>query len=214
MEGLKPLLENEKYIKKILYTEAFASSPLLKKSHRHWLVTEAIIRKISPLPSPPGIIGEMEIPPYGHLENLSRILVLDGLNDPGNLGTLLRTALSFGWQGVYVLPNTCDLFNEKVIRAARGAHFHLQFEQSSTSKFISFAIQNHFQVLIADPKGLPFHTVPLSEKIMLILGNESLGASEELKKQYTMISISMKKNVESLNVAIAGSILLYSLGKI
>ena len=88
-------------------------------------VSHAVLKKITGLPSPEPIAAEFPLPHPSSLVGLAPILALDAIRDPGNLGTLIRTALALGWSGIYLLPTCVDFFHEKVIRASRGAAFRL-----------------------------------------------------------------------------------------
>ncbi|MBS0628210.1 MAG: RNA methyltransferase, partial [Verrucomicrobia bacterium] len=88
-------------------------------------VTKEILKKISGLEEPEPMAAVVVLPSFCDLSKVSYLLVLDGIADPGNLGTLLRTAWALGWEGVYLTENSCDPFNEKALRAAKGATFFL-----------------------------------------------------------------------------------------
>ena len=124
LEGLKAHSRIIASCQKLLYTPAYASFASSIAGEK-WQVTEAILHKISGMTSPEGIVAEIRMPPFVSLGKAKRVLALDGISDPGNMGTLLRTALALGWEAVYFLPGSCDPFNEKALRAARGAHFKL-----------------------------------------------------------------------------------------
>ena len=83
------------------------------------------MKKISGMQTPEGLVVEIEMPKPAPLEGLKYLLALDGVSDPGNVGALLRTALALGWQGIFILDESCDPFNDKALRSARGATFRL-----------------------------------------------------------------------------------------
>src|SRR5260221_6243786 len=85
------------------------------------IVTHTILEKISGLETSDGLIAEFEMPAAQNLKGLSHILVCDRIQDPGNIGTLIRTALSLGWEGIFFLPGCADPFNDKALRAAKSA---------------------------------------------------------------------------------------------
>jgi len=175
------------------------------------LITHDILKKITGLPNPEPIAAVVSTPPFQDLSNSSRLLVLDGLSDPGNVGTLIRSALALGWDGVYLLENTCDPFNEKALRAAKGATFKLPMSEGTWNNFLSMSQKNSFQVLVADINGTQVQDHTISAPLALILSKESQGAREEAKKLFQKITIPMNSQAESLNVASAGAILLYEL---
>jgi RNA methyltransferase, TrmH family len=174
-------------------------------------VSESVMKKICRTKSPEGIAAIVAMPPDSSLDKKSKILALDGIGDPGNLGTLLRTALAFGWEGVYLLESCCDPYNEKALRAAKGATFKLPLTQGSLHDFIPFCKKNEFQILIADLSGTPPEKIKPSEKRLLVLGSESEGISKEIAALGEAVSLPMAKTMESLNVAVAGGILMHSL---
>ncbi|RWR74103.1 tRNA/rRNA methyltransferase [Cinnamomum micranthum f. kanehirae] len=151
-----------------------------------------------------------------------RILVLDGIQDPGNLGTLLRTAMAFRWDGVFLLPGCCDPFNEKALRAARGASFQLPIISGNWVHLD--ALRKNFQInmLAGHPENTEGEkrTSVLSHKLVysladehicLVLGSEGHGLSEKSKSVCELVSIQMAGMFESLNVSVAGGIFLFML---
>ena len=176
-----------------------------------FVVSLEIIEKISGLRSSDGILAEIEIPKFSSLEGIKKLLVLDEINDPGNLGTLLRTALALGWEGVYIVNGSCDPYNEKAIRAARGATFHLPLRIGSWKELEEiFLRENHFSI-VADITGDFIEKYQGKKAIALILSNEARGPSENALRLSERVSIPMPGEMESLNVAVAGGILLYAL---
>jgi len=172
-------------------------------------VTPQILKKITGLQTPEGIASIVPLPPQSELRNCKKLLILNEISDPGNLGTLLRTALALGWEGVFFTEGSADPFNEKAIRAAKGATFHLPLRTGSW-KDLSLILQDQ-QIFVADLEGSLLNTIVRKEKMALILGNEARGVSPEAKKMGTSISIPMTPTMESLNVASAGAILMYLL---
>ncbi len=167
------------------------------------LVSDAVMKKITGLESPDGFAGIAAMPAPADLQGARRILVLDRVADPGNLGTLLRTALALGWDGAWLMPGTCDPFNDKALRAARGATFRLPLAAQTADGLRAWG----GQVWVADLQGEAADRVPLEGQIALVLSHEGQGADRSLGRP---ISIPMQ-NMESLNVGAAGAILLYLL---
>lgn len=210
LEGVKPIQEVSTSIIRLFYTPAyafFAQSLSVDK----WQVTEAILQKISGMSSPEGIIAEIRMPLFISIEGAQQVLALDGISDPGNMGTLLRTALALGWETVYFLPGCCDPFNDKVLRAARGAHFKLALAKGTAAQLQQWTQAENVQALVADVKGISPTHVPDAARRLLVLGNEAHGASGSVRQFCQSISIHMPGEMESLNVAVAGGILLYLL---
>ncbi len=209
-EGLKPIQEVSSLITKVLYTSNYASVALSIPGEK-WQITDAVLRKISGMTSPEGMIAEIRMPAFVSLDKTKQVLALDGISDPGNLGTLLRTALALGWETVYFLPGCCDPFNEKTLRAARGAHFKLTLARGSAEELQQWVQIEKAQALVADLKGKAPHSIPAASQRLLVLGNEAHGASLAVKNFCQPVTIPMPGEMESLNVAIAGGILLYLL---
>lgn len=208
IEGLKPVQELQRSLKKLIYLDGLTVNV---SAPEEWVVNEAIMKKISGMNSPEGVLAEVELPPFASLKGLHSILALDGINDPGNMGTLLRTALALGWEGVYILPNSCDPYNEKTVRAARGAHFKLPLARGSINDLKEFVRSQQMKAFVADLDGIAPEQCETGSNCVLILGNEAHGASPELIKDCTKVTIPMPGNMESLNVGIAGGILMYVL---
>jgi TrmH family RNA methyltransferase len=211
VEGVKPVQEIVPHIKRLFYTEAHASLPI--PAAEKWLVSSSLMDKMSGMVSSEGIIAEVQMPPFASLEGVHWIVALDGISDPGNLGTLLRTALALGWQGVYLLPGSCDPFNEKAMRAARGAHFRLPIRSGTAEELERLIEQNKLQPLVADLMGTVPQELSKEKGRLLVLGNEAHGARPEVRRLCSPVTIAMPGEMESLNVAIAGGILMYELRK-
>lgn len=180
------------------------------KADQIFFVTEAILKKISGLETPENIAAIAPMPNWKNLKDKNWIIALDGISDPGNMGTLLRTALALGWEGAFLTESCVDPYNDKALRAAKGATFRLPLQIGNEEKLDQLASGK--KVWIADIAGEPFIEIPKEKKGVLILGNEAHGVSQSLKRRYPLISIPIH-GIESLNVAAAGAILLYGLKK-
>lgn len=185
--------------------------PAKAKADEIIIGNDTILKKISGLESSEGIIAEVDMPQQASLTGKRRIIALDGVNDPGNFGTLLRSALALGWDGAFILEDSCDPFNEKAIRAARGATFRLPLAWGSWTDLDNLIKKNKLVPLVADIKGEKIDKIESSENTLLVLGNEARGPSQAAKEAGRAVTIEMQGNMESLNVAVAGSILMYML---
>lgn len=174
------------------------------------IVNEQIMKKISGVQSPEGLIAEVSLPTPSSLKGMKRILACDGINDPGNLGAILRTGLALGWDGAFILNNSCDPFNDKALRAAKGATFRLPLAHGSWDQLKEIVKANKLQPLVADMEGQSIDSLPAPKGVLLVLSNEAHGLSDEAKP-FQKIKIPMPGEMESLNVAIAGAILMYLL---
>lgn len=173
-----------------------------------YFVSDSILKKITGLQTPESMAAIVPMPTWKSLKKKKIILALDGISDPGNLGTLLRTALGLGWEGAFLTENSVDPYNDKALRSAKGATFRLPIQMGSIEQLIELAAQK--KVLIADSSGKPLREITPPKDLILIVGNESQGVSKQLKDLYPLVSIPIQK-IESLNVAAAGAILLYNL---
>ncbi len=167
-----------------------------------------IIKLLSDTVTPQGILAVF---PFVELEPARRelLLILDGIQDPGNFGTLLRSAEAAGVDQVILAPGTVDVFNPKVVRAGGGAHFRLPLAQQSWPE-VEVTVRGHV-VRLADAKSrLAHYAVDWRCPAALIVSNEGSGPSvEALKIATERVAIPMKGGVESLNVGVAGSIILF-----
>jgi TrmH family RNA methyltransferase len=167
--------------------------------------------------SPQGVIAIGEIPSrsFADLQMGWRgvVLVLDGVQDPGNVGTIVRSAAALGAAATVALPGTVDLWNAKVVRSGMGAHFrHLAFS-STWAELDAFRGSSSAQVWAADAKGAAV-SAPAPERVILVVGNEGAGLSDDAKSRADkLVSVPISTDVESLNVAVATGILLHSLGR-
>ena len=175
------------------------------------VVSKAIIEKISAVKSPDDIVAELCMPKESTLSFQKNIVALDGIQDPGNLGTIIRTALALGWEGIFFIEPCCDPFNDKALRAAKGATFDCAFQHGSWKDFSELVAKNGYTILVADLQGELPEAFIKEEKKALILGNEAHGVKPPNELAYKKVTLLMNKEVESLNVAIAGAILMYAL---
>ena len=173
-----------------------------------------VMKFISELDNPPKIIGVCK-----KIDNTNivgnKILMLDNVQDPGNLGTIIRSAVAFHIDTIILSEDTVDLYNSKVIRASQGMMFALPIIKGDLKKEVITLKENGYKVYSTNVKnGKSLKNVEKSEKFVIIMGNEGLGVQEELAKladEY--LYIDMDKKCESLNVAVATSIILYELDK-
>lgn len=182
----------------------------LDKNIDQYIVTPEIMEKISSNKSPQGIVSICKIKDELEIKS-NRVLYLDDVSDPGNLGTILRTALAFGFSDVILSRNCCSIYNEKVLQASQGAIFSLNIVNDK--KLLELK-KSGYSILATEIKGsLSLKDVSKNNKIVLVLGNEAHGVSESiLKLSDKRIRIDIQ-NIESLNVAIAGAIAMYVLSK-
>jgi TrmH family RNA methyltransferase len=166
--------------------------------------------------SPQGILAVGEIP-LGDLASLEpgdaiRLVVLDAVQDPGNVGTIVRTAAALGATAVVAMPGTVDLWNAKVVRSAMGALFHRPAFMSTWAELDGFRSRHGVHVWAADAGGHPLGAREAPPRLALVVGNEGAGLSIEARERAeSVVSLPIDPVVESLNVAVATGILLHQL---
>lgn len=183
------------------------SEKLNVKADETYFVNDAILKKITGFENPEPTAAIVSMPKPVALNQKKWILALDRVSDPGNMGTLLRTALALGWEGIFLTSSCVDPFNDKAMRAARGAIFHLPYYLGTEKELIELG--NTRNTLVATLSGTPLTQIE-RKPTLLILGNEANGPSETITKTFPGICIPIT-SIESLNVAVAGGILLYGL---
>jgi TrmH family RNA methyltransferase len=139
------------------------------------------------------------------------VLVLDSIQDPGNLGTLLRSAEAVGVAQVLCSGGSVDAYSPKVVRAAMGAHFRLSLEQDLAWDQVGEQLAGVVHIYAADAEAtMPYYAADWRQPSALIIGNEAHGLSEEARALAgKLISIPMRGRAESLNAAVAGSVILF-----
>ncbi len=172
------------------------------------LVSESLMQSLSETETPQGLLAVLELSELPLPSHPNFILIPDQIRDPGNLGTLFRTAAAAGVQAVFLPPETTDAFAPKVIRSAMGAHFRLPIH-SMTWEAIHEILKG-VQVYLADMEGQSCWDADLNQPLALIVGGEAEGASSEAQKLAAQkISIPMSGGIESLNAGVAGSVLMF-----
>lgn len=173
------------------------------------LVTPQVMAAASDAETPPGLLAVVPMPALAPPAPLSLALVLDGLRDPGNLGTILRTADAAGVQAVFLAPGTVDAYNPKVVRAAMGAHFHLPLLALGWA-----ALPQRLAGLalwLAEARaGTIYQRVDWRGPSALIIGSEAAGPSPAARGLASRpVNIPMPGQAESLNAAVAAGIILF-----
>ena len=173
-------------------------------------VSTGLMKSLSETETPQGILAVLEFAQLQIPNYCDFILILDTIRDPGNLGTLLRTAAAAGVQAVLLPPETTDAFSPKVVRSGMGAHFRLPIHSMSWDKIEKMLQVAGLKAFIADMNGKSYWEADLRQPIALIIGGEADGASESARKLASQkISIPMSGKIESLNAGVAGSILMF-----
>lgn len=203
----------------VLYTPSIADDPRAAVLLDTWTeagvpcceVTDEVMETCSDTETPQGVLAVVPQPEGPRLEHPTLTLILDRLRDPGNLGTILRTALAAGVDQVLLAPGTVDATNPKVVRAGAGAHFRLPVVERGWDA-IAQAVTGSQVYVAAAGEERTYTEVDWRKPVALVVGGEAFGASEEARvlAQGT-VSIPMSSQVESLNAAIATAVILFEI---
>ncbi|MGN0004762.1 MAG: TrmH family RNA methyltransferase [Candidatus Gastranaerophilaceae bacterium] len=218
VEGEKPLkeiLESDVEVRDIFVTEDFKDIEFLPED-KITLVTEAVMKKLSSSDTPPKVLTVAYQMNYDvvDFENCGNLLLLDGISDPGNMGTLIRTAVAFGFEGILLHGNCVDLYNQKVIRSSAGNFFKIPLLKVDITDIINLSKNYNFSMTnLHSDNVIDISKLTISPKNVLVLGSEANGISNEILEIPHIDIKVMTKSVESLNVATAGAILMYEFSK-
>jgi len=170
-----------------------------------------LLQKLSDTEHSQGILAVLEMSNIPVSGSPNFVLIPDQIRDPGNLGTLLRSAAATGVQAVLFPPETTDPFSPKVVRAGMGAHFRLPIYTLKWEEIKEYVrTTHHLNTCIADVEGTSCWETDLHQPLALVIGGEAEGASDEARRLATQkICIPMEGNVESLNAGVAGSVLMF-----
>jgi len=176
------------------------------------IVTKEIIKELSDTETPQGIFAlcrQLDYPEI--LSTAQTFIAIDQVQDPGNMGTIIRTADAAGVDAVIIGEGTVDIYNPKVVRSGQGSHFHLPIVKTNLSAFINTLKERHIPVYgTALENGRNYREIEKTDTFCLILGNEGSGVSKQvLSKTDTNLYIPIHGKSESLNVAVAAGILMY-----
>lgn len=168
------------------------------------LVSEEIIKKLSSNVNPEGVVFIAKID-EDEVKDANKILYLDDVSDPGNVGTLIRTALAFSFDLVVLSDNSVSPYNEKVINSSKGAIFAIPVRVGEIDKY-----KGTHKIIVTNlsKSSTPLDEVEVPEKFVLVLGNESHGISKHSKSISDQEVIIPINNIDSLNVSVAGGILM------
>ena len=222
VEGIRAVTDIGKkdFLRSILIRESKRSElePLVQKGFTVssvYVVQDPIFDKIEHSVNGQGILGIAK----KCVNDLHSLIVedglyvaLDGVQDPGNLGTIIRTAVAAGAKGIFLLKGTVDPYNEKCVRSTMSALCNIPiFEDVTLSEFYDFIKDNTIKTYVTSLENTkPYHTISYPKRTMIILGNEGNGVSREIIEMCDQaITIPMYGDIESLNVSIAAALCMY-----
>jgi len=182
------------------------------------IVNDGILSKISSTVTPQGIVG-LCVKPNNILSNINSNVVfyLDGIQDPGNVGTILRTLLAFGFLNVILSPTCASLYNSKTLLGSQGAIFNMNVNVLSEMSLVEFAKNNGYAIITTelDEKASSINSFQLDgKKYIFVLGSEGSGVSLIIRKQKKQALYIPITNIESINVGVAAGILAYHLANL
>lgn len=217
---VKEALEKTDLVEVLLVSEHIEIDEIIPPDFTGQLVRikDNLGRLLTDTKTPQGVWAVCRKPVWDYTSNLnewSLLLILAGVQDPGNLGTMLRTAKAFGVDAVVLLEKTVDVFNPKVLRASAGTVLTLPvLPESDEEKLWGFK-RSGFVFVLCEPQGVnDIKDLPSLSKVALVIGGEGQGIPQEVKNFGDISArIPMSSEVDSLNVAVACGIVLYECSK-
>ncbi|AYF99683.1 TrmH family RNA methyltransferase [Lactococcus allomyrinae] len=188
-------------------------SPVLTENLSVDMVSREVLKSLADSESPQGIIAEVKKCETEIDFSGSKYLVLENVQDPGNVGTMVRTADAAGFSGVILSENTADIYSAKVMRSMQGSNFHFPVVQMESSLLFGQLKKAGLSVLTTtlSANSVPYQSVKV-HRFALVMGNEGAGVSDFAAEQAdVLVHIEMPGQAESLNVAVAAGILMFSL---
>lgn len=200
------LLEGERALRQLIRAKAeFECFVREGADFSGTVLSEILFKRLTATISPQGVLMKMKIPPERALTQ-GKVLVLDAITDPGNLGTLLRSAQAFGMHNVLLMEGCVSLYNDKVLRSSLGACLQLNLREHATLQEV-LALDRPLYGATLD--GTDFKGLSYPQDCALVIGNEANGIRRELlERLHQKITIPMEDVTESLNAAVAGSIIM------
>ena len=176
-------------------------------------VERSVIEQLADSKTPQGVVCMTEYIQHTAKKPISNFLVLDRLQDPGNVGTLIRTACACGFEDIFLL-DCVKATNPKLVRSSVGTIFQTNIYSVSCEEFLQLAKQWELSLLVADMDGENIFNFKTKEQVGIVIGNEGQGVSDSLQEICThKVRIPMKDGVESLNASISGAIIMYEIAK-
>ena len=216
------LVEGVRMVREALASSFPVRTVLLREDYRPdfpipdqvpcFLLSEPVFNSVCDTKTPQGIAAVLS--PESKEASGSRLLALDGVQDPGNVGTIIRTADAAGFDGVLFSPDCADLFSPKVLRSTMGSIFRLGFSfPPSLPAALEQLKAGGYSVLSSQLDGAPFYDrKDVSPSFVLVIGNEGNGVSPPVKAVAThRLCLPMRGGAESLNAAVAAGIMMYEL---
>ena len=194
-------------VERIVFSERYGGAPFAFPQERQTLVSEAVFSKLSEEAAPQGVLAVLPVPPCAPQPPRGNALLLDGVADPGNLGTIIRTANGAGYEDVY-LKNCTDPFSPKCVRAAMSGVFFVRLHIGGEEEL--FRALAGVPLLCADMAGESMDAFSPPERFCIVIGSEANGVSDTVRARCShTVSVPLRQTCESLNAAVAAGILMY-----
>ncbi|MDU3843511.1 MAG: RNA methyltransferase [Clostridium perfringens] len=218
IEGLRfveEAIKSKVSIDSIIFTESFKEKNpelFLKINENIKLIqmNEALLKQLCSTENPQGIVGVINMQ-NKELKSVELVVLVDKVQDPGNMGTIIRTAHAAGAAGIVMTKGTVDIYNDKTLRSTMGSIFYIPIVEDDSLDFIKSLKKEGYKLVVSSLQGKNnFFEENLQGKVMIAVGNEGNGVSDEVYDIADIkVKIPMPGEAESLNVAVATSIMIY-----
>lgn len=191
-----------------LVKEVFTYEALdIDENITQYLVNESVMDKLSNSKNPEGVVFIAKYPQFKK-DNYSKILYLDEVNDPGNLGTMIRTALAFNFDAVVTSPKSVSIYNEKVLAACKGSNYLIPVFSKPLNE-----IKRDHKVIVTtlSDDSIDVNELDIKDNFILVMGNEAHGISKSIIDSSDIKVKIAINNIDSLNVAVAAAIIMHKL---
>jgi TrmH family RNA methyltransferase len=215
-EAKEAKLLRKAYVSESFYREIVSDKPDYFDDYEYEILTDQVFKEVSETKTPQGIMGIVAIAAYQLdsmlMEPNACLLLLEDIRDPGNLGTMIRTAEGAGVTGIILSDSSVDVYNPKVIRATMGSIYRVPFYQARNFYEVLTKVKAQgIEIYAAHLQGIPYDTEgSFRKRCAFLIGNEANGLTDQASGLAdTLIKIPMEGKVESLNAAVAAAILMY-----
>lgn len=218
VEGIKSVqdaLNSSRRVKMVIMSEDFVLNYTYSDKIETITLSKSLFEKLCDTQTPQGIMAVIEIEDKKNfIPDLSKAYIYcDGVNDPGNLGTIIRTADAAGFGGVLLSKGTADLYSPKTVRASMGSFFNIETVTELDTEFLKKCAEKGFILYggALSKNTINYKDADMKKPTILIVGNEANGISKEVMKICRCVKIPILGKAESLNVSVAAAILMYEL---
>lgn len=214
VEGIKSVhdaLNSDKEVKRVILSDTFNSDTDFGVETN--IFSEALFKRLCDTNSPQGIMAVIAMDDTKDfvIDPAKSYIYCDGINDPGNLGTIIRTADAAGFDGVLLSAGTVDLYNPKVVRASMGSFFNIEIVNNLDISFLEYCSNNGFTLYggALGQNTIDYRSADMTVPSIIVVGNEANGISKQVQELCRCVKIPIVGKAESLNAAVAAAILMY-----